>query len=136
MLFVTDTPYRYYPVEHHTTGLPLLNYAPDRVAFAAARRLSSRVRPAASWTGLLRSGIRGATEAEILEDLERGGQDEPVLLAPIRPGLRDNVDVWYEESMMRQPTRLKLGAKYAFKAMTRVCGGAFVPTLSMAIRKV
>ena len=29
-LFVDETPYRYFPIEHHTTGLPLINYLPDR----------------------------------------------------------------------------------------------------------
>jgi hypothetical protein len=30
ILFLNQTPHRYYPLEHHTTGLPLLNYLPER----------------------------------------------------------------------------------------------------------
>lgn len=135
VLFVYDTPHRYYFLESHTTGLPLLNYLPDRLALSLARRWSNRVGSDESWASMLRSGIRGATETEILNDLERAGQGVPALLRPARQGLRDGVDVWYAESMARRPMRRKRAAKHVFKAMSRLGEGAFVPSLSMAIRK-
>src|SRR4051812_9285946 len=39
VLFLNQTPHRYWPVETHTTGgLPFINYLPDRLALAYARR--------------------------------------------------------------------------------------------------
>ena len=43
VIFLAQTPYRWFPVELHTTGLPLINYLPDRLALACARRFSKRV---------------------------------------------------------------------------------------------
>jgi 2-polyprenyl-3-methyl-5-hydroxy-6-metoxy-1,4-benzoquinol methylase len=59
VLFIIDIPHRYFPVEIHTTGLPLINYFPDRIALAVARRWSKRVKFNESWASLLRRGIRG-----------------------------------------------------------------------------
>ena len=49
VLFLNQTPHRYFPVEYHTTGLPLLNYLPDAVALRVARRLSPRVARDEPW---------------------------------------------------------------------------------------
>ncbi len=49
VLFLNQTPHRFYPHEYHTTGLPLLNYLPDRMALRVARRFSRRVDGDASW---------------------------------------------------------------------------------------
>jgi hypothetical protein len=31
-IFINQTPYRYFPFEHHSTGLWLINYVPDGMA--------------------------------------------------------------------------------------------------------
>jgi hypothetical protein len=49
LLFITETPHRYWPTEGHTTGLPFINYVPDALAGAAARHLSGRGFEDASW---------------------------------------------------------------------------------------
>src|SRR5687767_12764349 len=71
-LFINQTPHRYYPVETHSTGLPLINYFPDKLAFFLARKWS-RMRPMPDATSdeLLRGGIRGATEFEILRIIDK-----------------------------------------------------------------
>src|SRR5207247_6654027 len=75
------------------TGLPLINYLPDRLALGYARRFSTRVSREESWQTLLREGIRGGTVGEILGRLgDRGGR--PLLLRPNREGLGDWVDLW------------------------------------------
>jgi SAM-dependent methyltransferase len=135
-LFLNQTPHRFYPVEYHTTGLPLLNYVPTRVAFFAAGHLSRRVDRTQTWEDLLRAGIRGATEGEILRHLRSAGGGDPILLQPHRLNFRDQVDVWYSLSMARRPLRLKRAMRAAFKAASRVTGRVFVPTLHLAIRKV
>src|SRR5687767_10830265 len=60
-LFIDQTPHRFFPVELHTTSLPLINYLPDRLTLKAARKFSRRVKEDDSWEFLLRAGIRGAT---------------------------------------------------------------------------
>jgi SAM-dependent methyltransferase len=37
-MVVTETPWRWFPIETHCTSLPLVNYLPDRLALAALRR--------------------------------------------------------------------------------------------------
>lgn len=55
LVFVGQTPYRWFPLEMHTTGLPLINYLPDRLALAYARRFSRRAQSDESWNELLRA---------------------------------------------------------------------------------
>ena len=62
VLFVNQLPHRFYVVEDHTTGVPLLNFLPDRLAHKAATRFSDRVADDATWPELLRAGIRGGTQ--------------------------------------------------------------------------
>ena len=59
----------YRRVEGHTTGLPFINYLPDNLAYFIARRFSKRVENNESWVMLLRKGIRGGTEREIMKIL-------------------------------------------------------------------
>jgi SAM-dependent methyltransferase len=61
VLFVSQLPHRFYPIEQHTTGLPLINYLPARPARAAAAR-SRRIDEPMAWPDLLRAGIRGGTK--------------------------------------------------------------------------
>jgi 2-polyprenyl-3-methyl-5-hydroxy-6-metoxy-1,4-benzoquinol methylase len=135
VLFVNQTPNRFFPVEKHTTGLPLLNYLPAGVALRLARRFSKKVSPNESWESLLRRGIRGATEQGILKILRAGSGGEPVLLKPKDPELRDPVDVWYRQTTGRYRAA-KLLLKVLFKCIYLPTGMAVVPNhLLMAIRK-
>jgi 2-polyprenyl-3-methyl-5-hydroxy-6-metoxy-1,4-benzoquinol methylase len=135
VLFVNQTPHRYYPVEYHTTGLPLLNYLPAPVALRIARRFSKRVPPDRSWDELLRGGIRGATEGEILRGLQTAGEGTPRSIEVARLGFVDSIDIWYSLSMARRPLKAKRMMRAMFKAISRVTGTTFVPSLSLAIRK-
>jgi hypothetical protein len=61
-LFVCETPHRWFPVETHTTHLPLINYLPAPLAHKTAR-LSDRVGDE-TWEELLRiedSDLAGLT---------------------------------------------------------------------------
>ena len=133
IIFVNGTPHRYYPLEYHTTGLPLLNYVPDRWALGLARRLSPRVKRDASWSELLRAGIRGGTDGEVIRDLRAGGDARP--LTPSRLGTKDVVDVWYRFSVERRPLKAKAIMRYLFKAVTKATGSSFAPGIILAVRK-
>jgi ubiquinone/menaquinone biosynthesis C-methylase UbiE len=135
ILFLNQTPFRFYPHEAHTTGLPGLNYLPDHLALRAARRFSARVDPDESWESLLRRGIRGGTEREVMRILRSAAKGTPVALKPERLGLRDTVDLWYEFSMEARPSRLKPVMKAAFKLASKVTGSAVAPAIDVAIAK-
>jgi len=108
IMFLDQTPYRWFPIELHTTGLPLINYLPDRLALCCARRFSERVGPDASWPELLRRGIRGGTPREIMTSLNREGRTAE-LIHPSRFGVRDRIDLWYRGlTAKRNPLAVKL----------------------------
>ena len=133
IFFLNQTPFRFYPQEAHTTGLPGLNYLPDRVALRVARRFSSRVSADETWETLLRRGIRGGTEREVMRILSATRGGEPVSLKPHRLGLRDTVDLWYECSMQARPSRLKPVMRMAFKGAGKATGSPFAPAIDLAI---
>ncbi|MDQ3805791.1 MAG: methyltransferase domain-containing protein [Acidobacteriota bacterium] len=134
-LFLNMTPHRYFPIEHHTTGLPLINYLPPRLALAAARKFSNRINPQEPWEVLLRRGIRGATENEILSILRTVSGSRAVLLEPSRGGLRDRIDLWYSALNRQRLKGLKKTLKGIMKGLRLVTGVTLVPNLSLVIRK-
>jgi len=138
-LFVNQTPHRWYPLEFHSTALPFMNYLPDWLALRYARRFAGyqrrRIGRDSEWEALLRGGVRGATEREILRMLEEARTSRPVALKPTLGGYADAVDLWYAQSVSRRPLRVKAAMRVVFKAITRVTGSTFAPDVTMAIRK-
>ncbi len=68
-LLINQTSHRWFPLEPDTSGLYLINYLPDRVAAYLARHFSSRDEEAnreRDLTELLRAGLRGGSERELL----------------------------------------------------------------------
>jgi SAM-dependent methyltransferase len=132
ILFLTS-PYRYFFIEQHTTGIPFLNYCPDSLALRLARRFSKKIQPHESWESLLRRGIRGATEQEFLRLLPRGA-GKATLLEPNLPGVRDRIDLWFAAS---GPSRrgFKRVLRMGMKAWKALSGRTMVPFLHVAIRK-
>jgi len=132
MLFLNQTPHRWYPIETHSTGLPLLNYLPLSLAVPIARRYS-RVRSTPNLSRdpceHLRGGLRGATERGVLKSI---GDPTARLLAPLSG---DRVDLWYSRLSPRY-RRLKLGARLAMKAIYRLTGSVFSPNLALAISRM
>ena len=135
VIFLDQTPYRWFPIEMHTTGLPLINYLPDRLALACARRFSKRVRPYESWPELLRRGIRGGTTREIMGNLNRDGR-KAELLKPTRLGVKDYIDLWYRLSSTTRKPLIKKLMMWGFRAVKTTTGITMIPCLSLAIRKV
>jgi SAM-dependent methyltransferase len=137
VIFVNQLPYRYYPMEHHTTGLPLVNYLPRRLALAASRRYSPRINADATWPELLRDGIRGGTAREVRRDLLRRG-GEARMLTPATMDLHDHADLWYGYSTQHQQRHLglKRAMRVAFKVMGSVTRSPVAPGLSLAFQKL
>jgi 2-polyprenyl-3-methyl-5-hydroxy-6-metoxy-1,4-benzoquinol methylase len=138
VLFIDETPARWFPIETHTTGLPFINYLPDRLAESYARWCSRRVRRDATWDQMRRDGIRGASTKEIL-GLLPAGDGRPTLIEPRRLGVKGSLDLWirgYADggSGWRGALKRATAAPLAIAASS-VHGAWLVPYLSLAIRK-
>lgn len=131
-LFLNQTPNVRFPIELHTTMLPLINYLPDVLTHWIAQRCSDRVARNESWESLLRRGIRGASVAEIRRFL---GDDRADLLSPRYCGMRDRVDLWMATSNPSRMRFVKRVAKRVLKLVNAVTGVAVVPDLSLAFHK-
>jgi 2-polyprenyl-3-methyl-5-hydroxy-6-metoxy-1,4-benzoquinol methylase len=135
VLFLNQTPFRYFPIELHTTsGLPFINYLPDKLALLYAQNFSKRKLKNKSWTELLRRGIRGGSVKEVLNILSRSPQ-KPILLSPSRFGMKDRIDLWYLHSGMTRFVAAKRLLRLAFKLTKSLTGSTVVPSLSLAIKK-
>lgn len=135
VLFIDQTPYRYWPIENHTTSLPLINYLPDTLAFFMARNLSRRISPDMTWEDLLRAGIRGGSLYEILGELRKIGRGRPVLLEPTCLNGKGLIELWYTNSCQKRFNRAKLWTMHVLKMIRAISGMSFTPTLALAIRK-
>jgi SAM-dependent methyltransferase len=135
VFFVNQLPYRFYPIEAHTTGLPFVNYLPDRLAYVAATRFSPRISSDTSWSELLRRGIRGGTATSVRRDLLSGGGAAHQLV-PRSMNLRDHADLWYAYSMQARPHPAKRAMRIAFKVASRVGGAPVAPGLNLAFQKI
>ncbi len=134
VIFVNQLPYRYYPLEDHTTGLPAINFLPDRLTHRLATMFSPRIQSDATWEWLLRAGIRGGTAQSVRRDLlSRGGDAR--MLAPSMTDIRDHADLWYGLSNQKRPSQAKQAMRSAFRAASRVSGRPVAPVLNLAFQK-
>lgn len=132
VLFLNQTPYRYSPVEVHTTGgMPAINYLPDRLTLRIVSRFSRRYSGQVTWERLLRDGIRGGTVAEVLGILRQHGR--PVLLDP-RADVGDRIDLWYGALSARHRW-LKRAIRSGLKLIKLTSGRVITPSLALAIRR-
>jgi 2-polyprenyl-3-methyl-5-hydroxy-6-metoxy-1,4-benzoquinol methylase len=133
-LFLDQTPHRFFPIELHTTMLPLINYLPRPLALGFARGFSRRVGRNEGWEALLRKGIRGGTVREILRLLSKE-EGRPISLEPRRLGLRDRVDLWYFMTDRNKMPMEKSLIRLLMKALKSVTGVSLVPCLSLVLKK-
>jgi len=135
ILFLNETPYRYFPVESHTTGgLPLINYFPDSLTLYASRYLSGIVPRNVTWQELLRMGIRGATTDEIVATLSKE-TEKPLVLKPNRLGIKDQSDIWYKVAAERALNPLKRLIILTLYFCKKITFTKLTPYLSLAIQK-
>jgi len=134
VLFVNQTPNRLFPVERHSSGIPLINYLPDWLAFKLAGRWA-RLGRDESWEGMLRGGIRGGTAGEIMRLLPVGVSGSPVLLEPACRGYRDRIDLWYDQYRARGTPLIMRVAYLLLKAIHRATGVVLTHSLSLAFEK-
>jgi len=134
-LHICETPYRWFPVDAHTTLLPLVNYLPRFLALRFARKFSQMVSRGQDWEGLLRMGIRGATTREVMRILRRAGGGDPLLLRPNLRGKRTWTDLWFAGPTLHSYPRGRRVVRLLSAALERSIGIPLVPFLSVAFRK-
>lgn len=135
ILFINQTPYRYFPIETHTTcGLPFINYLPNRAAFFYAQQFSKRNLKNKSWEELLRKGVRGGSIKEIFKILNNCTQ-KPILLNPCRFEIKDRIDLWYIKSYKKRFLGIKKLFLFLTKFVKILTGIIILPKLSLAIKK-
>ena len=134
VLFLDQTPYRYFPVETHTSALPFINYLPDRLAHIYATRFSKRKLHSKSWEVLLRCGIRGGTVKEVLSRL-KGEDSVPKLMKPTGFGLKNRIDLWYIKMDRSKYARLKKVYNIFARVLYLLTKIELLPHLSLAIKK-
>jgi 2-polyprenyl-3-methyl-5-hydroxy-6-metoxy-1,4-benzoquinol methylase len=142
VIFINQTPYRFFPFEGHTTRLPLINYLPDKLALICARTFSKRVSPNADWKKLLRRGIRGSHPKQILDILKKSNPHfTPEILTPSRMGLRDRIDIWYNgyavsiAKKYQKVKRIQQILRSVSKLIYYITGIVILPTVSVAVLK-
>ena len=135
VLFVNQTPYRYFPFEHHTTGLWFINYLPDRLSLFLSRNLSKinpEVNESPDWAVHLRGGARGGTEAEILRNLRLSASGRPTIT---QPKGQDRAAYWLS---CTTPGRFRLLKKFIaalFRITDKLWGTVPSMNMDVVIRK-
>jgi len=135
ILFINQTPYRWFPYEHHTTGLWFINYLPDRLSLLLARRFSKHnplENDRADWNCLLRGGIRGGTEAEIIRDLRLAKEAKPTIIQP-RQG--DRAAYWLACTSPERHRIIKKAIAALFRLTDKALGTVPSMNLDVVIRK-
>jgi len=132
LFFINQTPYRYFPYEHHTTGLWFVNFLPDGVTHYLARnysKLNPEVNKSPDWNVHLRGGIRGGTEGEVLSDLRRAADgSRPTVIQP-RNG--DRAAYWLSCTNPDRHGSLKKMVASTFRLTDRLFGT--VPSINMDV---
>jgi SAM-dependent methyltransferase len=137
LLFINQTPHRWFPYEHHSTGLWGINYLPDRLAHWYARNFSKRnpeINRSMDWNAHLRGGLRGGTERGIIADLTAGSQTRGVIQQPTAEGLRDRADYWLAGTSPRLRSVKRVIASF-FRICDRVFDSIPAFNVDVAIRK-
>jgi SAM-dependent methyltransferase len=131
LFLLTETPWRWFPIETHTTSLPLVNYLPDALALAAARK-SRRIAADASWETALREGLRGATVAEIVEAIAGPAGGVEVMRSDAADA-RDQLEVWWNGECRQ--TRAKQVAYRVLAALRAATGVVVSPWINLVLKK-
>ena len=128
-MFINQTPHRWFPYEHHSTELWFVNYLPDRLAHAVARKFSRQggINNSLDWNDHLRGGIRGSTEGEILHNIARAG-GRGTILQP-RERYRDRADYWLAGTDQNRHRALKRALAALFRLSDKHLGS--VPSMNI-----
>lgn len=137
ILFVNQTPHRWFPLDTHSTGLWGINYLPDKLAHWYARQFSSlnpSINRSRDWNVHLRGGLRGGSERELVSLLTAGRRAPAVVMRPVAPGLRDRADYWLSSTGGRLRLLKRAVAEF-YRLTDHLFGTVPAVNLEVAIRK-
>lgn len=139
VFFLNQTPYRYSPLEAHSTGLWLINYLPDRLTHWTVRHFAGRnpaINHSKDWNVHLRGGLRGGTERDVIRNLTSGKMQSARVLQPNQNGLRDRADLWLSCTNPRRYRGLKRSIAAFFRLADSQLGTMPGINLEVAIQKI
>jgi 2-polyprenyl-3-methyl-5-hydroxy-6-metoxy-1,4-benzoquinol methylase len=142
-IFINQTPYRYFPFEHHSTGLWFINYVPNTLAHFMARRFARNdatrydptIQKSRHWETHLRGGLRGATEWEIIHNLTAGKKSEVRIMQPRTECARDRADYWLLRTGKTRHRSLKRVIACIFRITDKLFGTVPSMNVDVVIRK-
>jgi 2-polyprenyl-3-methyl-5-hydroxy-6-metoxy-1,4-benzoquinol methylase len=142
-IFINQTPYRYFPFEHHSTGLWFINYVPDGMAHWMARNFAKydpsmhdpAINKSPNWETHLRGGIRGGTELSMVRDLTSGKKSEARILQPRADCARDRADYWLVRTGRERHRFLKEGIAQFYRMTDKLFGTVPSINVDVVIRK-
>jgi SAM-dependent methyltransferase len=137
VLFVNQTPHRWFPLDTHSTGLWGINYFPDKLAHWYARQfspLNPSINRSRDWNVHLRGGLRGGSEREVVSLLTADHRAPAVVMRPVVPGLRDRADYWLSSTGGRFRLLKRVIAEF-YRLTDHLFGTVPAVNLEVAIRK-
>lgn len=136
VLFVNQTPHRWFPCDTHSTGLWGINYLPDKLAHRYARHsaMSPNINQSPDWNVHLRGGLRGGSERELLKLLTANDRAPAFIMQPVALGLRDRADYWLSFTSGRYRS-LKTGIAWFFRITDYLFATVPAVNLDVAVRK-
>jgi hypothetical protein len=139
VLFINQTPHRWFPYEHHSTGLWGINYFPDRLTHWYARACSKRnpeINHSTDWNTHLRGGLRGGTERGIVADLTADSRhSRGVILQPAVGRYRDRADYYWLANTSPRLRLVKRWIASLFRICDRLLDSIPAVNVDVAIRK-
>lgn len=132
-LILNQTPHRWFPIETHTSALPLINYLPASLARWAQIKLSKRSFGVETWDQMLRRGIRGATVGEIVGNIKRVDRGAR-LLKPFRIS-RSWAGIWYAAKRQRMSGGPMAKTLATVEKLVNATRAPFSPYISIAVLK-
>lgn len=135
-LILNQTPHRWFPIETHTSGLPLVNFLPDSLAHVAVSRLSGRGFRESGWDELLRAGVRGASVGSVTRKL--GSIDPRAQILPTVRVAPTWAGIWYAAKRARMGERTSGLGSIVFSLTERLVNGLRLPLspyVNIAFRK-
>lgn len=131
-LVLTETPWRWFPVETHTTSMPLINYLPKRLALSVVRHCG-RYPKDISWHDSLKNGVRGATVREIVASL--GARPDAVQVVRSQaPDACDMLEIWWHGES--RDSRQKAFAYRVLRALRTTTGIVISPWVNVVLKKL
>ena len=128
---VTETPWRWFPIETHTTSFPLVNYLPDALALLAVRHCG-RYPKTLTWHDALKQGVRGATVREIVGCLG-ASEDAVQIVRSVAPDARDMLEVWWHGECRKTGRRALAYSTLSW--LRRLTGVVLSPWVNVVLRK-